>query len=295
MKNLVLVDGNALMFRVYYATINANNYIMKNRKGVYTNALLGFINILEKIIAKSKDYIFIAFDAHHLTKRHAIYADYKKGRPPTPLTLISQIPLIKQYLELSGIKHYEQIGYEADDIIGTLAKKASKKNIKVEIFSSDKDLLQLVDENITVCLMKKGISQVEYYNPTSLLSKYGLNECQMIDFKSMVGDSSDNIKGVLGIGPKTATKLLQKFSNLENIFSSLNIIKPSIKDKLILFKEKVFFNRLLLTIDLSVPLPFGLLDTKIKDVDLKELIAFYKEMNLEILIFKLQKNKTYFR
>ncbi|WP_334347406.1 5'-3' exonuclease, partial [Candidatus Phytoplasma prunorum] len=141
----------------------------------------------------------------------------------------------------------------------------------------------------TVCLMKKGISQVEYYNPTSLFSKYGLNECQMIDFKSMVGDNSDNIKGVLGIGPKTATKLLQKFSNLENIFSSLNIIKPTIKNKLILFKEKVFFNRLLLTIDLSVPLPFNLLDTKIKDIDFKELITFYKEMELEILIFKLQK------
>lgn len=290
MKHLVLVDGNSVMFKVYYATAYLKDNLMKNDEGHYTNALLGFINILKKILQKTQGYLLIAFDSYHITKKREIYPDYKKGRSPTPAALISQITLIKQYLDFSGIKYHEQAGYEADDIIGTLAKKASINNVTVEIFSSDKDFLQLVDNNIKVCLMKKGLSKVEVYNLESLFDKYGLKEYQMIDFKSLVGDPSDNIKGVLGVGPKTAIKLLQKFDNLENIFSSLDKININLQNKLKSNQDKVFFNRSLMTINIFVPLPFDLLDTKIKDYDVSSLMLFLKKMNFKQLILKMQKN-----
>ncbi|KXT29196.1 5'-3' exonuclease, C-terminal SAM fold family protein [Candidatus Phytoplasma oryzae] len=278
MKNLVLVDGNSLLFRAYYATVYKKQ-ILKNKEGVYINALLVFINMFKKILEKTKDNICVVFDSKEKTQKHVLYNEYKKKRLPTPNQLISQIELIKKYLKLSGIKYHSQSGYEADDIIGTLAKKASKDKISVLIFSSDRDFLQLIDNNITICLIKKGLKNVIYYNEDILWNELNLKSYQIIDFKSIVGDHSDNIPGIPRIGPKTAIKLLNKFDNLENIFNNLQNIDNKIREKLISFKERVFFNRLLVTIDILVPLCFDYTQTNFEKIDdflLKNFLQKYK-------------------
>ncbi|MBS2126136.1 DNA polymerase I ['Fragaria x ananassa' phyllody phytoplasma] len=283
MKHLVLVDGNSLIFRAYHATANNGKKILQNKKGVYTNALLAFIKMFEKILQKTKGYILVAFDTHKPTKRHQIYDDYKKGRPPIPVELIIQIPLIKQYLTLIGVKHHFQDEYEADDIIGTLAKSASLNNIKVLIYSSDQDLLQLVDSQITVCLIKKGLREIKYYRPQTLLEEYGLKEYQMIDYKSLVGDVSDNIKGVAGIGPKTAQKLLQTYDNLDNLIKCLEQIKPVLKTKINNSMVILNLSKQLTTIDTLVPLPFTYLETQMQPVSYNQLKNFYEEMDFRRL------------
>ncbi|AGL90976.1 5'-3' exonuclease H3TH domain-containing protein [Candidatus Phytoplasma australiense] len=283
MQHLVLVDGNSLVFRAYHATANNGKKLLQNKKGVYTNALLSFIKMFEKILEQTKNYILVAFDTHHPTKRHQMYDNYKKGRPETPQELIDQIPLIKKYLTLKGVKHHFQAEFEADDIIGTLAKMASNKNIKVSIYSSDQDLLQLVDTNTSVYLIKKGLKLIKHYNPETLLEEYGLKEYQMIDYKALMGDSSDNIKGVAGIGPKTAKNLLQTYDNLDNLLSHLDAIKPSLKEKINNCMEDLKLSKILTTIDTKVPLPFELEQTEIKHMSSFELQDFYQEMDFKRL------------
>ncbi|MFR0367732.1 5'-3' exonuclease [Candidatus Phytoplasma palmae] len=266
MKKLILIDGNALIFRAYYATCYKKTHSMQNSQGKDVNALIVFIQMFKKILAKNQknNHICVAFDLKTKTKRHELCEKYKKNRPVTPDSLIQQIKMIKEYLSLSGIKYYSKENYEADDIIGTLAQQASNNNISVVIFSSDKDFLQLIDENIHVCLIKQGLSKTIYYDIEQLWNEYQLKPNQIIDFKSLVGDKSDNIEGVLSIGPKTASKLLNKFDNLENIFNNLEKIEIRIRQKLLEFKERVFLNRLLVSIDKNVPLDFNYTETKIK-------------------------------
>ncbi|MDO8167873.1 5'-3' exonuclease [Candidatus Phytoplasma melaleucae] len=258
MENLILVDGNALIFRAYYATFYKQNKLNPNANDSNENlrALMIFINMFEKILAKTQKHILVAFDSKHRTKKHEIYLDYKKGRAPTPPSLIKQINLAKEYLTLSGIRYHSQDGYEADDIIATIAKQASINNIMTFIYSSDKDFLQLIDNNITVCLIKQGLTKVIYYDPQFLWHKYNLKPSQIVDFKSMVGDSSDNIKGIPTIGPKTATKLLNQFESLDNLFRNLEKMPDKLKIKFIDFKEKLFFNRFLVLLNEFVPLSF---------------------------------------
>ncbi|WP_341266389.1 5'-3' exonuclease [Candidatus Phytoplasma fraxini] len=263
MRKLVLVDGNSLVFRAYYATYYKNTKLMQNNEGEDVNALIVFINMFKQILKQSDNYICVVFDSKTKTDKHKMYEEYKKGRVKTPDALIKQIHLIREYLTLSGIKHYSQDGYEADDIIGTLAQQASVNNVSVVIFSSDKDFLQLVDNNVIVALIKKGLKNVLYYNSQKLESDFCLKPNQIVDFKSLVGDSSDNIKGVPSIGPKTAIKLLQEFYNLENIFNNLDKINFKIKSKLIEFKKKVFLNFVLITINKLVPLSLNYTQTKI--------------------------------
>jgi DNA polymerase-1 len=283
MQHLVLVDGNSLLFRAYYATTSKYKPFLQNKKGVYTNALLSFIRMFEKILEETKGYILVAFDTHKPTKRHQLYDAYKKGRLETPSTLISQIPLIKQYLEIIGVKYHAQDEYEADDIIGTLAKEAGYKNKTVSIYSSDKDLLQLVDEKITVCLIKKGLREIKYYTPSTLFKEYGLKEHQMIDYKSLIGDTSDNIKGVLGIGPKTAKKLLQEYDTLDNLMQNLDNIKPILKTKIQKYQNDLELSKILTAIDLKVPLPFDCMQTEIQICLEQNIINFYKEMDFRSL------------
>jgi DNA polymerase-1 len=266
MYNLILVDGNSLLFRAYYATAYRKK-IIQNKKGEDINALVVFINMFKKILEKTQKYICVAFDSKAKTKKHELYKEYKKKRLSTPTQLIPQIDLIKKYLKLSGIKYHSQNGYEADDIIGTIAKQASKQKKSVLIFSSDKDFLQLIDSNITICLIKKGLKNVLYYNEKILWEELNLKSNQIIDFKSMIGDPSDNIKGIPFIGPKTAIKLLNTFDNLENIFDNLSQVEEKIKKKLILFKKEVFFNRILMKINTLVPLCFDYTQTERKKIN----------------------------
>ncbi|WCA22251.1 5'-3' exonuclease [Candidatus Phytoplasma oryzae] len=283
MKKLVLVDGNSILFRAYYATAYKKK-IIQNKYGEDINALIVFINMFKKILEQTEKNICVIFDSKQKTKKHKIYPNYKKKRPPTPVKLINQISLIKEYLELSGIKHHCQNGYEADDIIGTLAKEASEKKINVLIFSSDKDFLQLIDDNIIICLIKKGLKNVIYYNQDILLNELKLKSSQIIDFKSIVGDLSDNIEGIPKIGPKTAIKLLNKFYNLENIFDNLSQIDNKTKERLIKFKERVFFNRLLVKINTSVPLCFNYNQTNLQKRDnflLNIFLKKYQPLNIK--------------
>ncbi|HKL95498.1 MAG TPA: DNA polymerase I, partial [Haploplasma sp.] len=200
MKHLILVDGNSILFRAYYATAFPGATLMQTTKGEYTNALFAFINMFTKIVTHDEANVLVAFDTKEPTFRHKSYDEYKAGRKEMPQELGEQIPRVHEYVELLGIKPYFKAGYEADDIIGIYAKEASSKGIKVDIYSSDRDLLQLVDDNITVNLLKKGMKDVAVYTPKSLFDEFELTHEQIIDLKALMGDTSDNIPGVPGVG-----------------------------------------------------------------------------------------------
>lgn len=282
MERLVLVDGNALVFRAYYATAYKKTTLMQNEQGENINALIVFINMFKKILTVyTKDYICVVFDSPQKTKKHQIYEQYKQKRSSTPFSLIQQICLIKRYLELSGICHFAQAGYEADDIIGTIAKQASKQKIPVLVFSIDKDFLQLIDDKIQICLIKEGMKKVIHYNAHVLWEEYSLKANQITHFKSLIGDPSDNIQGVPSIGPKTAIKLLNQFQNLDNLFKNLTQINDKIKTKLINYKRQIFFNLILVTIDTSIPSCLNYTQTKIKKIDPNLLRDFLQQNKLK--------------
>ena len=219
MKNkLVLIDGNSIAYRAFFALP-----LLNNEKGVYTNAVLGFTTMLLKIIEnESPTHMLVAFDAGKTTFRHETYTEYKGGRQKTPSELSEQFPVIREVLDAFNIKRYEIKNYEADDIIGTVSTIASKEDWEVKIFSGDKDLLQLVSDNVHVALTRKGITDIDTYDPAFLNEKYGLSSDQIIDMKALMGDNSDNIPGVPGVGEKTALKLLKQFGTVEAVFESLD-------------------------------------------------------------------------
>ena len=252
MKKIILVDGNNLMFRSYYATAYTGNF-MKNSKGDPTNALYGFVSMINKIIEEEKpEYMVVAFDIGK-NFRHEKYEQYKAGRIETPEELKVQMPKAKVLLDAMGIKHIEVENYEADDIIGTISKMAyDDKEFDALIVSSDKDLLQLINEEVEVKLLKtKGYIR---YNPDSFEADYGIKPIRMIDLKALMGDPSDNVPGVKGIGEKTALKLLQEYGTLENIYENINRIKGALHDKLVNDKENAFFSKDICTICLEVPI-----------------------------------------
>ena len=235
MKKVILVDGNNLLYRSYYATAYNGNMMM-NSKNFPTNALYGFVNMMNKIIDEEKPtYIMVAFDKGK-TFRHDKYETYKAGRSETPDELKMQFPKAKEILDALGIKYYEIDNYEADDIIGTFASKISDNDEYVAtIISSDKDLLQLITDDVEVKLLKT--KDYIRMNKQVFIDTYGIEPIKMIDLKALMGDSSDNIPGVKGIGEKTALKLLTEYKSLENIYDNIDSIKGSVKDKLITYKE----------------------------------------------------------
>ena len=219
MEKIILVDGNNLLFRSYYATAYNGNF-MKNSKGFPTNALFGFSNMINKIILEEKPtYILVAFDKGK-TFRHEKYSEYKAGRIEMPDELRLQFPIAKKLLELMGIKYYEIENYEADDIIGTFSKFCDNTKYTGTIISSDKDLLQLITDSVDIKLLKS--KDYIRYNPESFYEEYKIKPINIIDLKSLMGDSSDNIKGVKGIGEKTALKLLQEYKTLNGIYENID-------------------------------------------------------------------------
>ena len=258
MNKIVLVDGNNLMFRSYYATAYTGN-LMKNSKGFPTNALYGFISMINKIIEEEQPkYMVVAFDIGK-NFRHEKYENYKAGRMETPTELKEQMPVAKKILDAMGIKHIEVENYEADDIIGTISKMAyDDHNFEALIVSSDKDLLQLINEEVEVKLLKtKGFIK---YKPDNFYLDYGIKPIRMIDLKALMGDPSDNVPGVKGIGEKTALKLLQEYESLENIYANIDNIKGALHDKLVNDKENAFFSKEICTIYLNVPVNVNLED-----------------------------------
>lgn len=287
MKDLILIDGNSIMFRAYYATAYPGANLMQTSKGEYTNALFAFVNMFSKIVTNDKDHVLVAFDTGKPTFRHEKYDEYKAGRKEMPKELEEQIPLVYKYIESLGIKTYYKEGYEADDIIGIYAKEASSKGVKVNIFSSDRDLLQLVDDNITVNLLKRGMKDVVSYTPKTLFEEFELTHDQIIDLKALMGDSSDNIPGVPGIGPKTATKLLKKYQTIENIYENIEDLKGKIKENLIEHKDLAILSKKLVTILTKGDLDYSLEELKREKYELNDLITFLQRYELHSLVKQL--------
>ena len=246
MKKIILVDGNNLLFRSYYAT-SYSGVIMRNSKGFPTNGLYGFINMMNKIIEEEKpNYIMVAFDKGK-TFRHEKYESYKAGRKEMPDELKVQFPKAKEVLDAMGIKHYETDNYEADDIIGTLAKIVDEeKEFVATIVSSDKDLLQLISDEVDVKLLKtKGFIR---FNKEVFRETYKVDPINMIDLKALMGDMSDHIPGVKGIGEKTAINLLEKYKTLDNLYNHIDELTPKVKEKLESDKENAYMSYDLATI-----------------------------------------------
>ena len=260
MEKIILVDGNNLLFRSYYATAYNGN-LMKNSKGFPTNALYGFTNMMNKIIEEEKPtYIMVAFDKGK-TFRHDKYDFYKQGRIETPNELKIQFPKAKELLNAMGIKYFEIDNYEADDIIGTFAEYCNEDpNFIGTIISSDRDLLQLISHDIDIKLLK----QKEYirYNEKTFIEEYGIKPINIIDLKALMGDSSDNIPGVKGIGEKTALKLLQEYKTLDGIYENIDKITGKTKEKLLADKENAYMSYEIATIYKKVPLDFKIEDLK---------------------------------
>lgn len=285
MKKIILVDGNNLLFRSYYAT-SYSGVIMRNSKGFPTNGLYGFINMMNKIIEEEKpSYIMVAFDKGK-TFRHDKYDSYKAGRKEMPDDLRSQFPKAKEILDALGIKHFEIDNYEADDIIGTLAKRVDEEDEFIAtIISSDKDLLQLISDEVDVKLLKtKGSIR---FNREVFKEFYKVEPINMIDLKALMGDMSDHIPGVKGIGEKTAINLLEKYKTLDNLYNHLDELTPKTKEKLENDKENAYMSYDLATIYRDVDIPFSLEDCKYKGFNRKEYIEILEELEFKSLLKKV--------
>ena len=276
-----MVDGNNLLFRSFYATAYTGN-LMKNSKGFPTNGLYGFANMINKIIAEENPtYIVVAFDKGK-TFRHEKYDFYKGGRDETPNELKMQFPIAKEMLDAMGIKYYEIDNYEADDIIGTFAKYCdSDDNYDGLIISSDKDLLQLISKHVEMKLLK----QKDYirYSEETFKSEWGIDPINIIDLKALMGDPSDNIPGVKGIGEKTALKLLTEYKTIDNIYQNIDNIKGALKNKLIDDKKSAYMSYEIATICKDVPMDISIKDIKYKGPGPK-LINIYKNLEFYSLL-----------
>ena len=251
--DFIIIDGNSLANRAFYAMPP-----LKNKNGLVCNAIFGFCNILVKLITENKPkYFAVAFDAHAPTFRHEKYPEYKAGRNAMPEDLVTQMPLLQDLLRLMNIKVLLKDGIEADDIVGTLAKRF---NLNTVIVSGDKDLLQLIDDNVTVWLTKKGISETEVFDEKHFFDVYGFEPKKMVDLKSMMGDSSDNIPGIVGVGEKTALEFMHNFGSLDGLYQHIDDIKGAKQTKVINGKELAYLSYELATIDTNAEIECTLND-----------------------------------
>ena len=289
MEKIVLVDGNNLLFRSYYATAYTGN-IMRNRDGFPTNGLYGFVNMINKIVAEENPkYMMVAFDIGK-TFRHEKYKDYKGGRRETPEDLKVQFPIAKKILTAMGIKYLECEGYEADDIIGTISLWCDKDpEYEALIVSSDKDLLQLISDETKVKLLKP--KDYIMMDKATFIQTYGFEPIKMIDLKALMGDASDNIPGVKGIGEKTAIKLLTLYGSLDSIYENIDKIKGANHDKLVNGSEDAYYSKELVTIYREVPLDVTWDDLLYGNVNTNELTQLYNELNFYSLLKKVNSNK----
>jgi DNA polymerase-1 len=283
-KKLLLVDGNSLAYRAFFALP-----LLNNEKGIHTNAVYGFTMILTKMLEEEKPtHMLVAFDAGKTTFRHKTFKEYKGGRQKTPPELSEQMPFIRELLKAYQIKTYELENYEADDIIGTLAKSAEQQDYRVKIVSGDKDLTQLSSEKTTVAITKKGITEVENYTPDHVKEKYGLEPKQIIDMKGLMGDSSDNIPGVPGVGEKTAIKLLKEFGTMEKLLASISDVSgKKLKEKLEEFKDQAAMSKELATITTEAPIEVAVEQLSYEGPAMDQVVNLYKELGFNTLLEKL--------
>lgn len=287
MKKVILVDGNNLMFRAFYATLYTGS-IMRNSKGLPTNGLFSFTNMINKIIEEEKpEYMCVAFDIGKNFRKEE-FSFYKEGRQSTPEELKVQMPLARKILDAMGIKHLELAPYEADDIIGTLVKMAETDPEYVSlIVSSDKDLLQLISDETEIKLLKQ--NGYIRYNKTSFMEEYKIEPKRIVDLKAIMGDASDNIPGVKGIGEKGALKLLQEYESLENVYENIDNIKGSTKEKLINGKDSAFMSKKIATIYKDVPINVDFEEFKYNGPKEDDLIEIFEELEFFSFLKKLKK------
>jgi len=288
-KKLVLIDGNSVAYRAFFALP-----LLNNEKGIHTNAVYGFTMMLMKILEEEKPtHILVAFDAGKTTFRHKTFSEYKGGRQKTPPELSEQFSFIRELLDAYGVSRYELENFEADDIIGTLSAKAEKDEFEIKIISGDKDLTQLSSPKTTVGITRKGITDIEEYTPEHIQEKYGLAPEQIIDMKGLMGDSSDNIPGVPGVGEKTAIKLLKEFETLENLLQSIDQVSGNkLKEKLAEFKDQAIMSKQLATIERQAPVEVNLGDITYEGYSQDRLKAFFKELGFSSLLDKLGGDST---
>ena len=291
MNKLVLIDGNSLSFRAFYALP-----LLSNHAGIHTNAVYGFAMLLEKIIKEEKpNHFLVAFDAGKTTFRHSKYSEYKGGRQKTPPELSEQFPYIRQLLDAYHIKRYELDNYEADDIIGTLSRQADEEDFETIIITGDRDLTQLATDNVTIYYTKKGVTDVDHYTPKFIAEKYnGLVPKQIIDMKGLMGDTSDNIPGVAGVGEKTAIKLLNQFESVEGVYEHIEeVTAKKLKEKLINSKDDALMSKDLATINVHSPFEVSLEDTKLTlQDDTTEKIELFKKLEFKQLLADIDTSST---
>ena len=251
-KKLYILDGNNLLFRAYYALP-----LMSNFDGEYCNGVFGFTNMLVHLITEDKpDYMVVCFDKGK-TFRHEMFVEYKAQRSPTPKELLSQFPIMENLLDAMGIKHIGGFGLEADDLIGSLSKMFDTDNVVV---TADKDCLQLISDSTCVLQPKKGVTESLVIDENKMKELYGISPIQIIDLKALMGDSSDNIPGVKGIGQVTAVKLIQQYTSLDGVYANIENIGGKLKEKLVEGKDMAYLSYKLAIIVTDKKLPFSLQD-----------------------------------
>ncbi|NPV28419.1 MAG: DNA polymerase I [Firmicutes bacterium] len=284
MKKLVILDGNSLAHRAFYALP-----LLTTTTGLYTNAVYGFTNMLQKVVRlEEPDYLAVAFDKGRVTFRHQDFEAYKAHRKGTPEELRPQFPLIKKILRAFRIPILEIEGYEADDLIGAVVRAAEAEGIETLIVTGDRDMLQLVTEKTTTLITRKGISELERFTKEGVRARYGVEPEQIPDLKGLVGDPSDNIPGVPGIGEKTAVKLLQKFGSIENCLNHLEELPKKIGALLKDYGDQAILSKKLATIDPNVPIKVSFSDLAVCRPDYEELIAAFQELEFKTLLKNLQ-------
>jgi len=292
MKRLIVIDANAVIHRAFHALPP-----LKTKKGELVNAIYGFLLAFFKAISEFEpDYVVAAFDFPAKTFRHQEYKLYKANREKAPDELYNQIPKIKQVLTDFNIRVFEKKGFEADDLIGTISKTASKRQIYPEletiILTGDLDALQLVDKNTKVYALRKGVKDTVLYDKDQVKEKYdGLFPNQLIDYKALRGDPSDNIPGVTGIGEKTAISLLKEYKTLDNIYENIRDIKESVRKKLIDYKDQAYISKMLAQIKLDVPLDFHLEKCAFKDYNKDKMREVLEKYEFKTLINRLSGSK----
>ncbi len=285
-KRFVVVDGNHLIHRAFYAIQNP----LRTSTGEQTNAIYGFASMLLNIIdAEAPDYIAMTFDEKAPTFRHEVHEGYKATRKKAPDELYSQIPRIHEMVKNFNMSIYSKAGYEADDMMGTLAKKAQEEGITSFIVTGDMDMLQLVNDDVIVVFPHKGYKEPTFYNAEGVFKKYQIQPNQVVDYKALVGDTGDNIKGVDGIGPKGASNLLNEYKTLDGIYEHLSEIPDKMRARLTNGRESAFFSRHLAEIVTSVPCDFKKEDTEIDKLNYLGLQKFFEEMEMKSLKKRLEK------
>lgn len=284
-KKLVLIDGHSILNRAFYGVPD-----LTNSEGIHTNAMYGFLNIMFKILETEKaDYLTVAFDLSAPTFRHKLFDGYKGTRKPSPPEFRQQVPLIKEILKAMNITVIEKEGFEADDILGTIAKKGEATGLDVSLISGDRDMLQLATECVKIIIpkTKKGVTEVEEYFARDVEALYGVTPTEFIDIKALMGDTSDNIQGAPGIGEKTASSIIQKFRSIDNAYEHIDeITPPKAKSSMMENEDQVRLSRVLAAIDTEAPVEFNIDDAHFNDMYTKEAYELFKRYNFKTLLKK---------